>query len=539
MGYVEAAKLNIFPSETPWGRLPLAFFGSPIKNENEQELTNRFVDANGKSLLCNFEAFMLGIIRSLTQSVGKCTLTYEGWSNVTGRCGKTIWTHLKDLEENDFIERLGQSTYRYKVREGVDDIDKAQVVEEENALNNNYLPLAYFVFEDWIMKRRKKIGKKDYTFLEKVRHLSPTADLVLLLFLRHENNPDKAHKYYIAGEVQIANTLNKPQSMVHAALEELISAGFIYRNYVKVFYDAQGRVTGYGKVTQGKGVNRYCRSCFILDEKIRKVKLEKANEKKNSVAAILKVKPITTDNDVLIEDLMTFLNCKRSITDKDRRKVMQWFEWGFDNEMIKAAAQIAEGKACDAVRYVHGILKNWRSERILTIDDVHKKALPKKKRSILEQWGLMGEAAKELEKNQTLSTTSAQQGLPSPDIPKNYNLRIEVERHYFDLKHKAEEAAEEALNRAKADEVYCGIRKRLNELSVKLAFAELHDKAAAEQISAEIKELEEKGDKRLAELGIDKADFEPHFSCTICNDTGYDKYGKPCKCLKEFIKNIK
>ena len=42
-------------------------------------------------------------------------------------------------------------------------------------------------------------------------------------------------------------------------------------------------------------------------------------------------------------------------------------------------------------------------------------------------------------------------------------------------------------------------------------------------------------DARLAELGIDKADFTPRYSCSICNDTGYDADGKPCRCLKKFI----
>lgn len=529
MGYVAAQKLNIFPDVTAWGSLPLAFIGALTKAENGEELKNRFVDKNGKKLKNN-EAFILGIIRSQTRSFGKCTLTYEGWSDLLGKCDKTIWACLSHLEELNLIEKVGQSSYRYKVRE---DIDKEQAVAEENALDDNYLPITYFVFASWFMQRRKRIGKKEYKVLEEVRNFSPTAILFLLLLIRHNNNPNKTSEYYIAGEEQIAKTLNKPQSMISDAANELIKAGFVHRNFIKVYYDAQGGVVGYGKPQSGKGVNKYCRTCYILDDKLRKIKLDEGKEKK--VKALFTPKPVTTENDVIINDLMIYLHREHTITNKDRRMVVRWFEWGFDSEMIKAAAQFGKGKASDAVRYVNGILKNWYSEGIRTIDDVHK-TQPKKKRSILEIWGetLQMNAEKE-----TSSSSLKQRGQP-PQAANNGNsdLRSEVERHYYDLQHIAESAAEKALRNATADSIYGGIRKRLNELSIQRAFAEIRDKAAAEKISEEIKELEERGDKRLAELGINKTDFEPHYSCTICNDTGYDKSDKPCKCMKEFIDNI-
>lgn len=517
MGYAATSKLNIFPDVTAWGGLPLAFLGVPTKDENGQELKSRFINADGKKLLNN-EAFILAIIRSMTKSFGKCTLTYEGWTALLGKCDKTIWACLKDLEERGLIEKLGQSTYRYKIRE---DIEQEQALAEEAAFDDNYLPLVYFIFETWFMKRKKKIGKEETVILETIRHFSPTAILILFLLMRHNNNPKKSNDYYIAGEVQLANTLNKPQSMVSTGLDELIKADFVHRNYIHVYYNVDGSVSHYGKVTEGKGVNKYCRSCFILDDKIRRIKLADTKENKK-VEALIKAKLVSTENDGIIQDLMTYLKSERKITDKDRRKVAQWFEWGFDTEMIKAAAQIANGRASDAVRYVHGVLKNWYSEGILTVADLHK-AQPKKNRSVLEQW------------RQT-AQMNAERGKDKPKD--NTDLRIEIERHYYDLRHKAEEAAEKALKRATSDAVYGGIRKQLNELGIKLAFAEIRDKAAAEQISAEIKELEERGDKRLSELAIDKDDFKPHFSCTICNDTGYNTHGSPCKCMKELIEKL-
>ena len=95
------------------------------------------------------------------------------------------------------------------------------------------------------------------------------------------------------------------------------------------------------------------------------------------------------------------------------------------------------------------------------------------------------------------------------------------------------------MNTALADGVYGSIRKQLNELAISLAFAEVQDPAKADGISKQIEKLEADGDKRLKELCIDKADFTPKYSCKICNDTGYDKNGSPCSCMKKFISSIK
>ncbi len=120
------------------------------------------------------------------------------------------------------------------------------------------------------------------------------------------------------------------------------------------------------------------------------------------------------------------------------------------------------------------------------------------------------------------------------------NRKAAIEQHFYDLRHRAEQNAERALQEATSDEVYGSIRKQLNKLSIKLAFTEIRDKAEAEKIAVRIKELEAQADKRLAELGINKADFKPHYSCTSCNDTGYYlDTGQQCKCLKQYIKTLK
>ena len=116
--------------------------------------------------------------------------------------------------------------------------------------------------------------------------------------------------------------------------------------------------------------------------------------------------------------------------------------------------------------------------------------------------------------------------------------RVEIERHFYDLRHNAEDKAEQALQAATSDDVYGEIYRELNELSIELAFAEIRDAKRAEVISKRITELTEQGDKRLKELNINKEDFVPKYSCKLCNDTGYDKDGNPCECLKKYLSEL-
>ena len=204
-------------------------------------------------------------------------------------------------------------------------------------------------------------------------------------------------------------------------------------------------------------------------------------------------------DDKFIKKLLAAGGLSRKIIAWDRESLSRWRSWNFSDEMIMEAAKIASGKA-NPMAYVNGILSGWKSEGIFAADKIKK-----------------------------VSTTATSNGANATVS------RAEIERHYYDLRHAAEERAENALATATADEVYGQIRKELNELAIKLAFAEIRDKAQAEEISARIDELEAQGEKRLKELHIDKADFVPRYSCKKCNDTGYDKAGKPCECLKKFI----
>ncbi len=209
-----------------------------------------------------------------------------------------------------------------------------------------------------------------------------------------------------------------------------------------------------------------------------------------------------TAEDKFIGKILSVCGLTRKIIAWDRESLARWRSWNFSDEMLLEAAKISCGKS-NPTAYMNSVLSSWKNDGVYSIDKIQK------------------------------SSASAK------DAADGRTDRAEIERHFYDLRHAAEEKAEKALERAVSDEVYGEIYRELNELSIELAFAEIRDAAKAERISKRIEELETKGDGRLAELGIDKAEFEPEYSCKICNDTGYDKDGKPCECMKNFIQSMK
>jgi len=207
--------------------------------------------------------------------------------------------------------------------------------------------------------------------------------------------------------------------------------------------------------------------------------------------------------DGFIKKLLSACGLSRKIIDFDRQCVERWHSWNFNDDMILEAAKLSAGKS-NPMAYMNGVLSAWKSEGIFSSDKI-------------------------------VSSTPVYK-TANPDSRAE---RAEIERHFYDLRHSAEDAAEKALNRATSDDIYGEIYRELNELSIELAFAEIKDEVKAKEISEKIGKLTTDGDKRLKELKIDKADFTPHYSCKLCNDTGYDEHGNPCECMKKFIATLK
>lgn len=200
--------------------------------------------------------------------------------------------------------------------------------------------------------------------------------------------------------------------------------------------------------------------------------------------------------DAFIRKMLNACGLTRKVIEWDRTSLEKWRSWSFSDEMILEAATLSAGKS-NPTSYMSGILSSWKSEGKFNIAEVQQRP----------------------------SSTHA--------------TKVDVEKHYYDLRHYAEDKAEKTLNAALADSEYGNIKRQLNELTISLAFAEVRDAAKAEGISQQIKKLEADGDRRLKELCIDKADFTPKYSCKKCNDTGYTSDGSPCECMKKFIASIK
>ena len=202
--------------------------------------------------------------------------------------------------------------------------------------------------------------------------------------------------------------------------------------------------------------------------------------------------------DAFIKKILNACGLTRKVIEWDRTSLKKWRSWNFTDEMILEAATLSAGKA-NPTSYLSSILSSWKTEGKFSLDAVRQISAP----------------------------SSAA-----------HSLKTDVEKHFYDLRHFAEDKAEKALNAALADSEYGNIKRQLNELAISLAFAEIRDASKAENISKQIEKLEADGDKRLKELCIDKSDFTPKYSCKKCNDTGYTSDGSPCECMKKFISTL-
>lgn len=151
-------------------------------------------------------------------------------------------------------------------------------------------------------------------------------------------------------------------------------------------------------------------------------------------------------------------------------------------------------------------------------------------------------AAPSEEEPSTAETSTPTENQDKPKTRKSKKLdgtalKAAIESHYFELRYKAEYRAEQVIKQAESDSAYNLINKRLKELAIAIPFAELKDPSKAAELNREALKLEAEGDKRLEEIGINKADFTPQYTCRSCNDTGYDSSGRPCDCLLKFIEN--
>ena len=297
----------------------------------------------------------------------------------------------------------------------------------------------------------------------------------------------------------------KNKNSVHAATVEIAKALGVYmqnaapyiENYVSIWCDR-----GY-ELPALKTLASYCfthgRKSFEEMDDFIKTLYDKGIISEKAINSYIEM---TNAEDEFIKKVLSSCGLTRRIISLDREFIAKWREWNFSDEMILKAAELAAGKN-NPMAYMNGVLSSWKSSGVFTPDKI------------------TGAAP---------AVTS--RGEKTVD-------RSVIERHYSKLRQIAEDRAEKTLEKALADKVYAKLHKELNSLNIQLAFAESRADGTEDEITQKIADTEKNADARLKELGIDKADFEPHYNCKICGDTGYDANGNPCRCLKKFIEDYK
>lgn len=297
----------------------------------------------------------------------------------------------------------------------------------------------------------------------------------------------------------------KTKNSVHAATLDIARSLGVYmqnaapymENYVSVWCDR-----GYELGTLKKLAN-YCflhgkRSFEDMDAFIKNELYGQGIIDEKAVNSYMEM---TNAEDEFLKKMLTACGLTRKVISLDREFLARWRQWEFSDDMIMRAAELSEGKN-NPIAYMNGVLSSWKASGIFTPDKIEGAA----------------------------HTTKTEE--------KSIDRGV-IERHYAELRQRAEAAAEKTLERALADDTYSALHKEINSLNIKLAFAESRADGSESEIAERIAAANRAADERLKELGIDKADFTPHYSCKICGDTGYDAAGKPCKCLKKFIADYK
>ncbi|MDE6597019.1 MAG: DnaD domain protein, partial [Clostridia bacterium] len=180
-------------------------------------------------------------------------------------------------------------------------------------------------------------------------------------------------------------------------------------NYINVWYDY-----GYSFAAL-KIIAEYC-------FKQNKTSFEDMNELIQSTyndgiiteeSVALYIDNLNTEN-AFIKEIISTCGLTKKIISSDRENLARWRGWNFGNDMILQAAKMASDKS-NPVAYMNAVLSSWKAEGIFSTDKI---------------------AAK----------------VPATKTANNQSRveRAEIEQHYYDLRHAAEDAAEKALSKAKS-----------------------------------------------------------------------------------------
>lgn len=111
------------------------------------------------------------------------------------------------------------------------------------------------------------------------------------------------------------------------------------------------------------------------------------------------------------------------------------------------------------------------------------------------------------------------------------NARADRERYYSQLREKAQNIADQQIERANKDAEFKQVERELRGLECSLAKAEVQgDRKELFRLMQIQKELQKRRLARLQVLAMCEEDFLPRYRCAKCSDTGFLPNGRACDC---------
>lgn len=194
----------------------------------------------------------------------------------------------------------------------------------------------------------------------------------------------------------------------------------------------------------------------------------------------------------------------RRVTNWDRDCLKSWRSWGFSDEMILKAAEMAAGKN-SPVPYITSVLSSWKAKNIFSPDQLEKQpAADRYKRQAEES--------------------------------KEESLRKKVQTYYFNLREQAQDRADHYLRLARRDADFKANEDAIRAAEIRLAKAEaLGGETEKEELA--LSDLRRARAALLKKLALSEDMLVPQYKCKKCGDTGFDKNGNVCECYKKYIED--
>lgn len=116
---------------------------------------------------------------------------------------------------------------------------------------------------------------------------------------------------------------------------------------------------------------------------------------------------------------------------------------------------------------------------------------------------------------------------------KNEEYRIERERHYTELRNRAQSRANFFREQLNQDDTYKQLTIEWKRSEFKIAKAEAYNLPGLEELKKDELRIKVERARRMAELHISESDLIPRYQCSKCKDSGFLPNGQPCNCYPE------